>query len=104
MTEDRERADTAIELTQAIMQACGITTYSLDKKQIKGIWARFAVRVERAARCEERTRLKEELVALGQLARWDGPDAAPNRMHEIWVKLSRLIENDEWLASLEKED
>ncbi len=55
----RERADTAIELTQSIMHVCGIRSYSLDKKAIKGIWARFALRVAEAARREERKRCAE---------------------------------------------
>lgn len=44
-----------------------------------------------------------ELVKLRQirlLARWDGPDAAPKRMHEIWEKLGTIIENLEMRAAL----
>lgn len=33
------------------------------------------------------------------LARWDGPDAAPKRMHEIWQKAATMIENFDWAAS-----
>lgn len=40
--------------------------------------------------------LSRELEIIRDLARWDGPDAAPKRMHEIWQKVTRLIENEDW--------
>jgi hypothetical protein len=34
----------------------------------------------------------EQLTLIRKLARWDGPDAAPNRMHEIWEQLGLFID------------
>jgi hypothetical protein len=36
-----------------------------------------------------------ELVALRAIAQWEGQEAAPRRMHEIWQRLGKLVENYE---------
>lgn len=48
--------------------------------------------------------LKHVLLSIRDLAKWDGPDAAPKRMHEIWQKVQRMIENEEWAEGAAKPD